>query len=143
MKRYMATLRPLISMQRLSVAATNLEGYDKVAGFSGIHLHDEYAELFFMNQCLGYAKGLSSTILFRRINEYAVPMKYSPVEVNLKSLLSEASSKAHIFKAHAILLPASRPGPLGDKTWMSGTCSTLYADLLLINYYWCRIRRLL
>jgi hypothetical protein len=116
MKRYLATLKPLIDQHRLSVASINLHGFDKIAGFAGIHLHDEYAELFFMNMCLGYTKGLAASVYFLRVNEFAVA-----AEAAIPALLQPVSpSSKVIIKASTVVVPTTKAGPMGDKTWISG-----------------------
>ncbi len=48
---------------------------DDVAGYSGVQLQDEFADLFFVNQCLASMKGMAEFVLISRINQFIFPME--------------------------------------------------------------------
>lgn len=124
MKRYLATLRPLIDDKKLSIASLALRGFDKIAGFEGIHLHDEFAELFFMNQCLGFVKGFSSLTFFQRLNEilWLPPSPGDGSPTLASSILRNHSSsfRPTIYRASTVVMQTIRRDPPGDKMWLQG-----------------------
>lgn len=66
MHRYINVLQDYIQEGRVTLISTAMEGYDDVAGFSGMQLNDAYADLFFVNQCLYFNKAMSQYVIALR-----------------------------------------------------------------------------
>lgn len=73
MKKYQHALQYYIQSGKLSVYSTTLPGFNDVPGFGGIQLNDLYADQYFLNMCLYYAKGLAAYVTVGRVEEYILP----------------------------------------------------------------------
>lgn len=75
MTKHIHVLQPYIQAGKVSLYSTTLPGYDDVQGFGGIELNDAYAEQYFLNHCLYYAKGMASYVTVLHIDEFIIPVE--------------------------------------------------------------------
>lgn len=57
--QYKKFFNSYIATGQLSIVPLALEGFDNVAGFDGLHIHEKYGNWLFYNQCLYYTKGVA------------------------------------------------------------------------------------
>lgn len=98
MAKHLHVLRSYIQAGKVSIYSTALPGFDDVSGFGGVQLNDAYAEQYFVNMCLYYAKGMYNYVSIGHVEEYIIPDKASHgaedgssfVHTVLKELVSSA-----------------------------------------------------
>ena len=57
---------------RLSIVPLALEGFDNVAGFDGLHVHEKYGNWLFHNQCLYFTKGVADFTIIYEPDEHLI-----------------------------------------------------------------------
>ena len=71
--RHAHVLRGYIERGQVSLASLALEGYDDAGGFGGVHMQQEYTDMFFHNQCLYLSKGVADFVILLRPTEFLAP----------------------------------------------------------------------
>lgn len=77
MTKHLHALHSYIQSGKVSLYSTTIAGFDDVQGFGGIKLKDAYAEQYFLNQCLYYAKGMARYVTVLHIDEFIMPLDTS------------------------------------------------------------------
>jgi len=73
MTQYKKYFNDYIITGRLSIVPLALKGFDNVAGFDGLHIHEKYGNWLFYNQCLYYIKGIADFTLIYEPDEHLLP----------------------------------------------------------------------
>jgi len=92
MRKYLLLLQPYIEAGHVSISSLSLAGFDDAMGFSGMHLNEHYADLFFLNQCLYLNKGIA---------DFVVPLKPSQFLVLPEGAATLADAVASMTAAGA------------------------------------------
>ncbi len=75
MTLYKKYFNDYITAGQLSIVPLALEGFDNVAGFDGLHIHEKYGNWLFYNQCLYYTKGLADFTIIYEPDEHLLPAR--------------------------------------------------------------------
>ena len=120
MRAHLAVLQRFIEQGLLTVVSTSLPGHDHVAGFAGMHLHEEYAELFFMNQCSSFLKGLADVVVFSRVDSLIAPVQHGRLS-NILDLSTPPSPRNSSDAAASVSGVGSRTATGHLRAWKPGS----------------------
>ncbi len=72
MRKYFILLQSYVDAGLVSISSMALNGFDDAMGFSGMHINDNYADLFFVNQCLYLNKGIADYVSLLKPSQFLV-----------------------------------------------------------------------